>query len=116
MRDFGSAPPSLEGERSEMKTITLAQAIALLSNPNCRAVVFDEHCITFPAICSTEDPPQPKDIFLDLAEIGYNSHVHHFAVEDNENVEIDDGDMILVNTAGQQTRLTLLNRSPIILP
>lgn len=94
-----------------MKTITLDEAITLLSN--CLAVYVDGGYVTFPNVVEEGDEDVVGEwLYLAVTE---DSPRERFTEEMNKTVAIaESGEMILWNSKGQETRVMLLNAAPIL--
>lgn len=95
-----------------MKTITLDEALTILNG--CAAVIVDDGYVTFATLLDQEDPPQPDDIFLELSPGENDPSEQHFAVADNQTVEINEqtGCLVFVNTLGEKTMVMRLVALP----
>ncbi len=93
-----------------MKTITLVQAIDLLSD--CIAVIVDGGYVTYPNLVEEGDEDVAGEwLYLTPNEDGPRER---FAEQTNQNISISPmGELILRNTKGQETWVMLLKAAPI---
>lgn len=88
-----------------MKNITLSEALKILQD--CSAIIFDDNALIYPSLSDLENDADNEFMYISWEEDSME-YSTKFAEGQNQIVKISNSAMFLVDTEGEECKITIL--------